>query len=709
MSFQHGFVGTIPPQEFLETFMKPATALMPAPHIDFSRLYSCETNEDAREILIHILDDSQLCPSLKFYLPKLKKRQAEILRAEIEEDMAEDERELHISCHPAVAARKQKLARRKSTRKDLYEYYSFSNTVLALDTAVRQDEDPFVDCKVSDIATTSVSPLHPAGSTNGEGVFDIATVEGHIARARLLTSAQALFSRQHRSRLFELLFVSKGVRFVLFDQSGAIVSQRFDYLKTPDTLADFFWRFSHMNDAARGMDPAAVLATQQEARLFTEAIHDFVSACQVPGNSEERRRSLPNAEHSLDSSNTYPVWAIQVSGSVTGTSTKLVTQKPFAGHATLFSRGTRAYLAYDVNEQQLVFLKDSWRASSSHTRPEFDIYQDLQSGGVPFVPDVMYGGDVLDPDGRPQRTVVDVVLARNASWSLTDTQLHGKIHHRIVQEIFYPLDFVSDERELIQVIHDAILAIDKTYQTLGVLHRDISSANVMLDARGQCVLSDWDHAGPPDPDEGAMGTTQFMSVRLLHDDSAYNELVDDLQSAFWVLNFVAIVRFAQHHNNLARGLFEGCGPEPSNRTALATAKFLGMCGSLYEDRYRSAPLTALIRDLAESWTRFEEQQIVPPKTGTGEEAEPNMLELAPQPQYWLEKFAKALRECDAEKEAARSALEATEAAAAAETPEEPHVARAGTKRKAAEDVPADDERCLVRRSKRLRAQRQRKL
>ncbi|GJE92072.1 hypothetical protein PsYK624_082250 [Phanerochaete sordida] len=706
MSSQRDFVGAIPPQEFLDTFMKPDIALVPAPTMDFSRVYTCENNEDACKALIRTLDSSELCPGLKFYLPKLKKRQAEELRADSEKDMDEDTRELNIACHPSVVGRKHKPARSKFPRRNLYEYYNFSTTVLAVNSAVRQDEDPFVDREVRDNATTRSPLLHPAGDTNDEGVFDIGTVEAYIARIQLFNSAQALFLRQHRTRLFQLLLVPRGARFILFDRSGAIVSQRFDYLKTPDTLADFFWRVSNMSDAARGLDPAAVLATQQEAHLFREAIYDFVRACQLSSDNEEKRRMLPDAEHNLDNSDTYPVWTIQVSNSVTGTSTRLVTQKPFAGHAPLFGRGTRAYVAYDTKQQRLVFFKDSWRAKTGCTRPEFDVYQNLQSSGVPFVPEVMYGGDVRDPDGNPQRTIVDAVQAQNASWRLTDTPLYGKIHHRIVQDIFYPLESVADEQELIQALHDTILAIDKTYQALGILHRDISSQNVMLDSRGQCVLSDWDHAGPPDSDEGAVGTMQFMSIRLLFDDTVHNELVDDLQSVFWVLNYVAIVRFAQHYDKLAPGLFEGGGP--SQRATCGGDKLLDMCKpTLYAGRYRSAALTALIRDLAEAWTLFVRQQTAP-AAELEEDDEPDMLELAPQPKYWLEKFAKALRECDAEKEAARGALEAMEAAVSAEILEEPHVARAGTKRKAAEDVPAEDGRCLVRRSKRLRAQRQRK-
>ena len=90
-----------------------------------------------------------------------------------------------------------------------------------------------------------------------------------------------------------------------------------------------------------------------------------------------------------------------------------------------------------------------------------------------------------------------------------------------------------------------------------------------------------------------------MSMRLLRtspSESVHNELVDDLQSIFWVLNFVAIVRFALHGNNLRRGLF--VDPGPDERASVAASKLLSIYkDSLYADRYRSAALTELIRDL----------------------------------------------------------------------------------------------------------------
>ena len=40
-----------------------------------------------------------------------------------------------------------------------------------------------------------------------------------------------------------------------------------------------------------------------------------------------------------------------------------------------------------------------------------------------------------------------------------------------------------------------VLAISEAYETAGILHRDISAGNIMIDFNGRGLLNDWDHAG----------------------------------------------------------------------------------------------------------------------------------------------------------------------------------------------------------------------
>lgn len=87
------------------------------------------------------------------------------------------------------------------------------------------------------------------------------------------------------------------------------------------------------------------------------------------------------------------------------------------------------------------------------------------------------------------------------------------------------------------------------------MHRDISFNNIMLDAMGELLLNDWDHAGltmrkPEDTHKSfrtvsttfpyacaeltrAQGTWPFMSIALLQDSSKPHDILDDLESVFW--------------------------------------------------------------------------------------------------------------------------------------------------------------------------------
>lgn len=203
-----------------------------------------------------------------------------------------------------------------------------------------------------------------------------------------------------------------------------------------------------MTDDERGWDSSVTLANKTETRQFTEAVENFVYGS---------GRKIPNAERTLDAPGSFPTWKIRVLNASTGDSTALIVRRPFAGQTSLFGRSTRAYIALDISSQRLVFFKDSWRADRSYLRPEFQTFLDLHAHDVPHIPEILYGGDVQEANGCIQETLSNVLSASPEPWRISTTQLYRHVHHRIVQEIYYPLASATSVRGFLQALHDALL------------------------------------------------------------------------------------------------------------------------------------------------------------------------------------------------------------------------------------------------------------
>ena len=61
-------------------------------------------------------------------------------------------------------------------------------------------------------------------------------------------------------------------------------------------------------------------------------------------------------------------------------------------------RGTKGYVAFNLKNARLCFLKDYWRPSSAQIRSELEIYKRLHDNNVRRIATALGGGDVLDPD-----------------------------------------------------------------------------------------------------------------------------------------------------------------------------------------------------------------------------------------------------------------------------------------------------------------------
>lgn len=268
-------------------------------------------------------------------------------------------------------------------------------------------------------------------------------------QGRLAAYAAEAFLHQHRTRLFQLLIIGEGARFLCWDHSGCMVSEKFNYVTYPKILAEFIWIFNHMSRDARGWDSSVSIASPLEREMFQESIKVFLENMKNPDHPQ---RELPHAEDTLCAH--YPVYKMTVTDDISGAAVDVLVQRPFFRCDDVLSRFTRGYVAYRLSDGELLFVKDSWRRHISTPLSERTIMASLEDGRVPFVARVEYGGDVDCND--------DLGTSHGNEWKEMQTLpvANGRIrdlrHHRILQKLAYPVLHAKKSREAVTAFRDVI-------------------------------------------------------------------------------------------------------------------------------------------------------------------------------------------------------------------------------------------------------------
>ncbi|CAL1710003.1 unnamed protein product [Somion occarium] len=393
----------------------------------------------------------------------------------------------------------------------------------------------FAECKTR----RDGDAFHESYNNKDIDLDSVEKIEGKSAdsRGQLISYAAATMSRQHRIFMFSISICGEFVRFLRWDRAGCIVSELINYLENPELVAEFFWRYSHMNATERGFDITVRRATKRQANLLTDAMNTFIEQSE-PRNMEFLRGNTDP---------TFGTYKVCMDDEERRHRYFIIRQ-PFWDADSACGRATRRYAAYDMKQKKLVFLKDSWRTEDEDIMSEADIYKHLLNSNVPFLPEVILTGDVM-VDGHAQQTFSDQWSKPDSflEWRLPCDQLRTHIHCRIVQELAYPVASAQSSREAVQVFRDVIESTQVAYQSAEMLHRDISTGNVMINKNGRGVLNDWDHGVrlvlDRVPHSFRTGTWQFISVGLLQEPSKPHDVHDDLESCFWVLLYVSLHYF----------------------------------------------------------------------------------------------------------------------------------------------------------------------
>lgn len=118
----------------------------------------------------------------------------------------------------------------------------------------------------------------------------------------------------------------------------------------------------------------------------------------------------------------------------------------------------QGYVAYNVDEKRLVYLKDSWRFAD--VIPEHKTYIKLWQNEVPYIAKPISDGDVFagaDAQARPrvQYTLTQDYLRKRGN---AKSKSKARIHYRIVfDEVCRPLDTYEHSLELIRVMYHALM------------------------------------------------------------------------------------------------------------------------------------------------------------------------------------------------------------------------------------------------------------
>ncbi|KAI0759291.1 hypothetical protein BD413DRAFT_675011 [Trametes elegans] len=261
--------------------------------------------------------------------------------------------------------------------------------------------------------------------------------------------------------------------------------------------------------------------------------------------------------------------------------------KPTFCSRSQFGRGARGYIALDPRSRRFVYLKDCWRPFGSDVKLEGEYINELNGGkAAPYVPRLLCHGDVAAAQGFPtaprpatgsKRTIDDVMETdRQTPYPKEDdrTASSDYRHYRIVYKDVC-LDFISfvSSEQLVRFTYQCIVGHGYAYEDHNLLHRDVSSGNVLilprledaLESAGlppgtkevvwNGILTDWELAKVVPKDESnekarqpeRTGTWQFMSVYYVrHQAKLPVTVADDLESFFHVFLFYALRRL--HHS-----------------------------------------------------------------------------------------------------------------------------------------------------------------
>ncbi|KAI0736601.1 hypothetical protein C8Q72DRAFT_768809 [Fomitopsis betulina] len=390
---------------------------------------------------------------------------------------------------------------------------------------------------------------------------------GMHTMAQISRYAAKIMRRQFLAYCFTIFVCRNYAWLMRWDRAGLVISEPFDFLQQPQLLHTFFYRFACMTDVERGCDPTVKPATKDEIermRAFTTFDTDWHRA-KFQASLEEGRIMkilVPAADIITPEELEAGKKNERTDTSVPKPPLRefLVGKPHFMGNSPTGS-GTKGFIAYDVTENRLVFLKDCWRPEAETYHPEGEVYLHLHSHNVDFIATPVAAGDVVDDEAGIHTTCADTLLNT------------PRRHYRLIlKEVAMPLEEYDNSYELVDTVlcgnryvcrsvRDAVsslidcLAHQQAWQA-EVLHRDVSAFNIMIYRYKDPVDNVWKHKGllvdwglckfahelkQPAVQKNRSGTWQFISAVLLIWPGRFrHEVWHDLESFIHVFHWCCL-------------------------------------------------------------------------------------------------------------------------------------------------------------------------
>ncbi|KAI0792907.1 hypothetical protein C8Q75DRAFT_804617 [Abortiporus biennis] len=389
--------------------------------------------------------------------------------------------------------------------------------------------------------------------------------EHEATRGQVGEYAVAILRRQHRTHLFSVLTVANIVHFLRWDRCGVVVSKPVCFEEDLTTFITFFYRFGRMTPQERGVDTSISQPDDKDKAILAAFRNNKLPS--LPPNHQAMFKQAFDLENTEDDG--WPIVKIELDrlsstesddDSIQPPSTEehsekkinLLIRYPRVSSRSPFGRATKGFVALDLGEQKLKFLKDCWRYEGGDYHPEIEVYKKLRKGNARNIATVEGGGDVFDSVGDKER---QVTLAQKYL-STEKSKYLALVHYRLlIRQLGTPLEEYDNSYMLCYYLSLILLGHESAWLA-GVLHRDISPSNIMIDEEAtdedkEAFLLDWDlsryttELDKSPSQKTRSGTWAFISSLLLKYPAKHHELSDDLESLVHVLDWFCL-RYHPH-------------------------------------------------------------------------------------------------------------------------------------------------------------------